>query len=360
MKKMMHKRLALVGENTVEKNVHEAIKDTVMRRLRNLMLLLSLMVSCAPSTRQDHSLGMEWTDKGGELLEAAKQGNLAKVTHLLDEGAAIETTDYNDEDEYDDSAYRPLHHAAEQGNLGVVRELVARGAAINAPTFTKARTPLHYACMAGHLEVVQYLKDHGADMGKADLNGGTPLHYAARAGCLPIVQYFEEIGVDMYAPDKDSVTPLHSAAASGDVALVKYLTEVVYNNKIDQRDNIYMTPLHFAALTGQAKVVAYLVKADASIINLQDSYGDTALHLAASEGYEEVVKYLLAAKADVTLKNARNYTALMRAKRNPHSPVVKLLEEATPGQAVGHKRHNSAITSSAQPPSTRSKRVTWK
>ena len=43
-----------------------------MNRLLNLMLLLSFMVSCSPSTMQDHSLGMGRTDQDEELLEAAK------------------------------------------------------------------------------------------------------------------------------------------------------------------------------------------------------------------------------------------------------------------------------------------------
>lgn len=43
------------------------------------------------------------TDQDEELLEAAKQGDLDEVTRLLDKGAAIETEDFEVDD---DSAYR--------------------------------------------------------------------------------------------------------------------------------------------------------------------------------------------------------------------------------------------------------------
>ena len=88
------------------------------------------------------------------LLEAARQGDRAKVEALLNEGADIDSR----------SRYgaTPLFFAADRGHLDLVKLLVERGASLDIEDTFYRTSPLHRALGAKHFVVAQYLLKHGA------------------------------------------------------------------------------------------------------------------------------------------------------------------------------------------------------
>lgn len=73
----------------------------------------------------------------------------------------------------------PLWCAAVSGKLAVVKCLVRLASNINALSDTGS-TPVRSACFMTNMEIVQYLVEHGADITKANFNGGTCLINAVR------------------------------------------------------------------------------------------------------------------------------------------------------------------------------------
>ena len=137
-----------------------------------------------------------------QIEDAAKDGDLALVRKLLDDGANVEGPD--------DSWTTPLWWACRVGYddveryLGVIRLLMERGARVDVelppakPDRTACgrlllesvhvdhksgehgRTQLHGACIIGKTDVVRGLLLLGADINIADATGKTPLDYALR------------------------------------------------------------------------------------------------------------------------------------------------------------------------------------
>ena len=105
------------------------------------------------------------TEKAEALAAAARKGDAAAVTKLLDEGV-----DVNTKFRYGATA---LSFAADHGHLEVVKVLLARGANVNVKDTFYGATPLTWAVSPAltrkpeHAEIVGLLLKHGAE-GKED------------------------------------------------------------------------------------------------------------------------------------------------------------------------------------------------
>ena len=88
------------------------------------------------------------------LLEAARQGDRARVEALLDDGIDVDSRN-----RYDAT---PLFFAADRGYLALVELLVERGATLDIEDSFYRTSPLRRALGAGHLAVVRYLLERGA------------------------------------------------------------------------------------------------------------------------------------------------------------------------------------------------------
>ena len=75
-----------------------------------------------------------------------------------------------------------LYDAAKNGNLERVTLIVEQGADKNEIFEGRQETALCVAAEKGHLDVVRYLVEQGADMEKADRHGWTPLIDASICG----------------------------------------------------------------------------------------------------------------------------------------------------------------------------------
>ena len=157
--------------------------------------------------------------QAGELHDAAKADDLAKVKQLLEQGA-----DVNARDIYQRT---PLHSAACFGNTAVTALLIEKGADVHARDKSQ-RTPLHYAADCGNTAVAALLIEKGADVNARDNYQKTPLHLAARDGKTDIAKLFIEKGADVHARDNDNKdTPAMAAEKKGHTKLAAMIQGVV-------------------------------------------------------------------------------------------------------------------------------------
>jgi len=158
----------------------------------------------------------------------------------------------------------PLIDAAKQGDIGTVKHLLEQGAEPDAAT-GDGMTALHWAAERGHQKVLEVLISSGAAVNvKTRIGKYTPLHLASRSGHTEAVQELLRAGSNPNAPTTTSgVTPLHLAAASiGGADAVSALLEHGANaNAVETSSG--QTPLIFAAAYNRAKSVTKLLEHDA-------------------------------------------------------------------------------------------------
>lgn len=94
----------------------------------------------------------------GQLFDAARKGDVAKLTKLLD---AHPDKLYARNRPYE---HTMLHLAAHNGRLGAVDFLLKRGIDPNTREKGDNTYPMHWAAAAGHLDVVKRLADAGGDV----------------------------------------------------------------------------------------------------------------------------------------------------------------------------------------------------
>lgn len=138
-------------------------------RPRYLLLVAIALFSALTSFAQDPKEKLN-----EQLWEAARKGDVAAVTSLLDQGA-----DVNAKFRYGTTA---LFKASERGHAGVVKVLLARGADATVKDTFYSATALTWALQNDHFEVVRALLEKDAS-GVTDV-----LLTGARQGKTPLVE----------------------------------------------------------------------------------------------------------------------------------------------------------------------------
>ena len=149
-----------------------------------------------------------------QLWWAAKDGRLADVERLLEEGANPNAADLDGEG--------PLHVAARWGQVAIAEVLLTHGADPGAKALYGA-TPLQVSVLEAQVGAARSLLSHGADANARDLFGKSPLHDAALRGNRELVALLLDYGADATAADDSGTTPLHLAARGGNKAMMKVL-----------------------------------------------------------------------------------------------------------------------------------------
>jgi len=184
------------------------------------------------------------------ICSAARNGSVAVVQLLLDNGANLEATGM--------SGWTPLLYAAYYGHAAVVRQLLDKGADPNCQS-SYWETPLMRAADAGHAIIARLLLDGGANLRTKDLSRQTALHHAAKSGHAECVAaLLERRDVKIEARDDKDKTPLYCAAENGHEDVVKLLLEGGANPDVESSTG--MTPLQLAISTGDRHVVEVLQK----------------------------------------------------------------------------------------------------
>ncbi|MGA3070514.1 MAG: ankyrin repeat domain-containing protein [Terracidiphilus sp.] len=126
-----------------------------------------------------------------------------------------------------------LINAAKSGDLPRVTTLLASGINVDAKS-SKGATALFVASYYGHLDVVQALLAKGADV-NARSNGATALYIASQEGQLEVVQALLAKGADVTAKLSDGRTALDAAKGGGHVE-VRAILEKPFAEASEKQD----------------------------------------------------------------------------------------------------------------------------
>ncbi len=244
---------------------------------------------------------------------AAKEGNVAALTALLDSGADPNAPGYSGAAVVPSMAdHLPggsaLASAAAHGKVEIARILLARGADIN----HRGRfdtTALHQAAgaKAYSSDMISLLLEKGADPKCVDSRGFTPIHIAAMTGAPETVDNLLERRLYVRGPYRATLVHMAAKAARFDVLqLLK-----ARRQKMTTPDSRGRTGLHYAAESQRPNAVLtieWLLRHNLSP-TARDREKNTAAHLAAKNGRTDVLVALLKRHPQlVAMKNDRNQT----------------------------------------------------
>uniref|UniRef100_G3TKI3 Espin like n=1 Tax=Loxodonta africana TaxID=9785 RepID=G3TKI3_LOXAF len=317
-----------------------------------------------------------------QALAAAKQGDLATLEQLLEDGALGQGPT-------DTLGASLVHHAARTGHLDCVKLLVQRAQLPGNQRAHNGATPAHDAAATGHLaELCWLVREGGCGLQDQDASGVSPLHLAARFGHPVVVEWLLHEGHAATLETLEGALPLHHAAVSGDLTCLKLLVaahsrkgleahlgkgadqvqgqlqelshyhmhnscareghshprafacagpsdwhaaahhnfcwEVTFTDiGLTARDNEGATALHFAARGGHTPILDRLLLMGAPI--MRDSWGGTPLHDAAENGQMECCQTLVSHHVDPSLRDEDGYTAADLAKYHGHQDCAQYL-----------------------------------
>jgi ankyrin repeat protein len=232
------------------------------------------MHAFAASGRQSKSLDRE-------LLKAAQDGALERVTSLIRRGANV-----NASTEFGET---PLHLA---GTLKIAEALIKAGANVHAKDREFLMTPLFNA----DARVSRLLIERGALVNVRAKKGMTPLAWAVYWDQKEKIELLIEKGADLNAVDDDGRSALHIAANWGKMEIARLL--ISKGADVNIRDTACWTPLHWAVMEGTPEVIDLLISAgaDCNAISCQSDAilpsGDAPLDVARRWRTPDVAAYL--------------------------------------------------------------------
>ena len=176
-------------------------------------VLVGLLLSQAPAPAPAHAAAA-----GADLIESAKNGDLARTRDLLKSGAAVNAVDRR--------GFTPLTWAAASGNLEMVRLLLESGAAVERRA-KDGTTALMAASANGFIEIVRALLVRGSDVTAA--RGGL------RARQLAIERGHSDVAALLEQAEALGTRMLQAAAEGNDTLVRQLLAQGAPGNQRDEQ-----------------------------------------------------------------------------------------------------------------------------
>lgn len=212
----------------------------------------------------------------GEIQDAARDGDLAKVRMLLKDQPNLVYSE-------DATNPTPLLMASAHHHTDVAELLLANKADVNAKTpyasYFRGSTALHLATYYGYKEEAELLLRYHADINATNYNGETPLHLATHYSRKNTVELLLVNKAEVNEKDKNGETPLRDAVEWSSDEVIKLL--IAHHADVNAKDNDGRTPLHIALRYMRDGVVKCLLAAGADV-NAKDNKGQTPLQFAES------------------------------------------------------------------------------
>lgn len=177
----------------------------------------------------------------------------------------------------------------------------------------------------------------GTNIDLQDDTGHTPLMAAASHGGLSVAEFLTAKGAKVDLKNNEGWTPLAYAVSVHDPDIVKLLLDkgANVNARFRHFQDGQRTILMQAVATTEgedAKDKGYqtvqLLLARGAHVDARDDSGETALMYAVRSGKTGLVKLLLASKANPSLRNKKNQTALDIARSQDQKNVAEVLAQA--------------------------------
>ena len=225
----------------------------------------------------------------GQLFEAAKLGDVARLTALLDaHPGRVHARDKP-------YAHTLLHVAAHAGHLAVVDLLLRRGIDPNVRELGDATYPMHWAAAAGHVDVVRRLADAGGDViGRGDDH---ELEVIGWASCWDGCDDDAHRAVVDLLVSRGARHHIFSAIAMNLAGEVRRIVaeDASQLRRPMSRNEGFQRPLHFAVRMNRPEMVALLLELGADP-NISDGSGVPPIVYAADARVDRRVIETLAAR----------------------------------------------------------------
>lgn len=251
------------------------------------------------------------------IIEAAKSGDINRVSHLITIGADVNTADSNGD--------TPLMVSLRAGREDVATELIKRGAEINHGN-EAGMTPLLEAVTHGHFDLATSMIANGADYtvktpgenGKSieeilvEYREAHPNEGNAVEGVLSVIQRQKEsvVNTEQQEQPAPSTTPEQ-------------------NTQNNEEENGYQsalnTPLIVAIRDNNKEEALRLIRENPMLVNTTNRDGDTPLHWAAINGDADITKALIDAGANIHAVDGNGDTPIMHAAKHGSPEVAALL-----------------------------------
>lgn len=250
------------------------------------------------------------------LWAAAQQGDVARVTTLLRQGADV-------------SASHPdggtaLIKAAARDRRDVVQALLTAGAKVDGSD-VEGWTALMWSSEYGRIEIVNLLLASGADPNAKNALGGVPIMPAALNGHIEVLRLLIEKGANVNAAAADGSTALMVSAESGQTEATKFLLSKGADANLKTKDGL--TALFFAIKGSRADTINALLEKGVDV-NARARDGMTPLMVAAYQSETIALKLLIEKGADINAKTDDGKTALSIAIQANRKEAVELLKQA--------------------------------
>jgi ankyrin repeat protein len=155
------------------------------------------------------------------LISAAREGDIARINKLLNEGAKI------DEPNVGKWSATPLYWSLYNCEYEAGEFLLNKGANVNIPDSYGFSTLMMAVSWCKNVDVsfVEHLIEKGADVNFADADGKTGLHYAISAGADDVARLLIEKGANVNAIDNNGTTPIILAVQKKSFFIAKLLLQ---------------------------------------------------------------------------------------------------------------------------------------
>ena len=245
-----------------------------MGKVSGLLAVVMLATGVARAASPTADVNAQAADGSTALLQAAYEGDAAKVAGLLQAGA-----DPRIANQFGAS---PMGEAARRGDADVLRLLLKAGADPESPN-PEGQTALMVVARTGNVEAAKLLLSHGARINAREQWGGqTALIWAAAQGQAQMVGLLLAKGAD----------------ANARSAVRDWQRKITAEGRPKDMNRGGLTALLYAAREGYVDCIREFARARADL-NLADPDGTTPLVLALMNGHWDAAKQLIESGADV-------------------------------------------------------------
>ncbi|KAF2882462.1 hypothetical protein ILUMI_23687 [Ignelater luminosus] len=174
--------------------------------------------------------------------------------------------------------------------------LIKNNAQTNPVYSQKCNNLLQILILEGAQNAALYLSDHVQNLNHINIDGETPLHTACTFKCNILCEKLLRSNANPNPLTNDlRQIPLHYAVLSNSKDCVQAF--INYNNSLESGK--------LSPNTDSPRIPANF--------NMRDINGEMPLSLALNEGYNELVPILISGKADVNVRNGKDFTLLHQA-----------------------------------------------
>jgi ankyrin repeat protein len=194
--------------------------------------------------------------------------------------------------------------------------------ALSSTVFAGAYEEMEEALIRGDTNAIITLINRGMEVNSVDRQGNTLLIQSIQRDLPDLFDYLMQRRARINTRNRNGETALSIAAYLGRADYVRRLVDA------GAEINFFgWPPLVYAAYNGHTKIVDYLIGRGADV-NAKTENGSSALFFASRFGHIETVRTLLKHRADLTIVNDKDETAVDWALKSRNIDIEAVLREA--------------------------------